>query len=947
MAEIKKIQPIGSSVQYDLDALHVLYEGGRISSPSAMKADSKLHIYLSTSSMTTDKPPIGDGHILHFAWDNTGGWDNELAIGSNGHLSVRGGQGSGNTTNSTQSYTNWNTILDSANYTSYTVKKDGTGATGDWGINITGNAATASSIAWSGITGKPNRAGSDSDGGPAQTVKGTYTSNGGQQNPNYFGKNKVGFLMMNTTVNSNSQYKDWIIMDCYSGSDVGGGVAFGVNRQSLGAYIMRSAAARETWAESAELIGTHNYTTYTVKKDGTGATGTWSISISGNAATATALTSSAGSSTVPIYFSSGKPVQCSTTLGVSITGSAASATKASQDGDGNVITSTYVKKTGDTLTGNLLGNAANSLGSEAAPFHNIILGGVTSATMTAASTNPRITFQENTGTQPVHLIYTDYDNYRSPAGPAGLKVIGGSSATPAWFEVEGTVYAAGFNGPLTGNVTGNVSGSSASCTGNAATATKLSNTPNNTTTFLRGDNTWSNELTGNLNFSDANIGIRRVGRSTSWIAGRDGALLRTTSISGYSPAISIKTTNGSWEIGAYNTSSYYDDLIFSYHTDTNYNAGTNNTTAQLRFYENGHILGTLDGNASTATKLATARSLKTKLDSTTAVTFDGSAAQDAIPVTGTLGVANGGTGTTTLTSGAALIGNGTGAVTTRSIRNNTSVGALGWTAQSTDITLVTTNTIAYWDGAYSGTTSNLQYYKGGAFGTMAKETATDYAKKSELLDLIYPIGAIYISATSTSPATLFGGTWEQIEGKFLLASDTNHEAGTTGGSETVTLTTAEMPAHTHNGPSHTHTGPSHTHSGPSHTHNLSSHYHWVGPQNGGANGAGWHVHGSWASRVHTPNAGNKQVQSGSGVRVDWDQSTFGAGDHTHSVWTNAVNSGGPSNNTSGAAGTGATGAAGTGATGASGTGATSSTGSGGAHNNMPPYLSVYVWQRTA
>ena len=51
--------------------------------------------------MTTDKPPIGDGHILHFAWDNTGGWDNELAIGSNGHLSVRGGQGSGNTTNST------------------------------------------------------------------------------------------------------------------------------------------------------------------------------------------------------------------------------------------------------------------------------------------------------------------------------------------------------------------------------------------------------------------------------------------------------------------------------------------------------------------------------------------------------------------------------------------------------------------------------------------------------------------------------------------------------------------------------------------------------------------------------------------------------------------------------------------------------------------------------
>jgi len=64
----------------------------------------------------------------------------------------------------------------------------------------------------------------------AGTVTGSYTSNGGQQGPGYFGKNRVGFLMMNTTVNSNSQYKDWIIMDCYNGNDVGGGVAFGVNR---------------------------------------------------------------------------------------------------------------------------------------------------------------------------------------------------------------------------------------------------------------------------------------------------------------------------------------------------------------------------------------------------------------------------------------------------------------------------------------------------------------------------------------------------------------------------------------------------------------------------------------------------------------------------------------------------------------------------------------------
>ncbi len=68
---------------------------------------------------------------------------------------------------------------------------------------------------------------------------------------------------------------------------------------------------------------------------------------------------------------------------------------------------------------------------------NLHIYGSASATMTADSTNPRITFSEN-GSQPVHLMYTDYDTYRTPAG---LKIIGGSNASPAWFEVEGDIYA--------------------------------------------------------------------------------------------------------------------------------------------------------------------------------------------------------------------------------------------------------------------------------------------------------------------------------------------------------------------------------------------------------------------------------------------------------------------------------------------------------------------------
>lgn len=92
----------------------------------------------------------------------------------------------------------------------------------------------------------------------AHKVRGEYTGGGGQQNPNYFGTNWVGFRMMNTTVGTDSQYKDWIISDCYSGNDVGGAVAFGMNRQSLGAYLMGSDSNRSSWTRKGTFWGDWN-----------------------------------------------------------------------------------------------------------------------------------------------------------------------------------------------------------------------------------------------------------------------------------------------------------------------------------------------------------------------------------------------------------------------------------------------------------------------------------------------------------------------------------------------------------------------------------------------------------------------------------------------------------------------------------------------------------------
>ena len=132
---------------------------------------------------------------------------------------------------------------------------------------------------------------------------------------------------------------------------------------------------------------------------------------------------------------------------------------------------------------------------------------------------------------------------------------------------------------------------------------------------------------------------------------------------------------------------------------------------------------------------------------------------------------------------------------------------------------------------------------------------------------IYPIGAIYMSVSSTSPASLFGGTWEQIQDRFLLAAGSSYTAGNTGGEATHTLTANEIPSHTH------------------------------------------------ALRANTP-WGNSETlgawQQYFGSNILYDIGASG-GTITSSYYYDV----------------------------------TQHAGGGTAHNNMPPYLAIYVWKRTA
>ena len=172
----------------------------------------------------------------------------------------------------------------------------------------------------------------------------------------------------------------------------------------------------------------------------------------------------------------------------------------------------------------------------------------------------------------------------TPDPEAALDVVGDA-------KVSGTVTATTLDGAIAPSKLSSAVPITKGGTGATAAATALSN--------LGGLAKSGGTMTGQ---------IKNASTASSWIAGRDHAIIRGTvnpSSQSFYPVASAKSVNGSWEIGALG-----DNFYFSYATDTNYNAGTNSTMTR---YIN------TSGN------------------------FNGNAAN----VTGTVAIGNGGTGATT------------------------------------------------------------------------------------------------------------------------------------------------------------------------------------------------------------------------------------------------------------------------------------------------------------
>lgn len=239
------------------------------------------------------------------------------------------------------------------------------------------------------------------------------------------------------------------------------------------------------------------------------------------------------------------------------------------------------------------------------------------------------------------------------------------------------------------------------------------------------------------------------------------------------------------------------------------------------------------------------------------------------------------------------------------------------------------------------------------------------AGRSDLIDLFYPVGSIYMTENGLfNPNTQFGGTWTRIQDRFLMAAGQTYPATTPeGGSATATLTTDNLPAHTHEVGAHGHglsgiktwvnghvhgyqAPPSDTNGTAITTAQMPGHNHGSVTLQGGVWNFGQQSENQAISTygVFSPRYNGDEVVSWgtASKRKNGDGFNFDAS-HTH-----ATEGGGQAHShaiTSVAANTAASTAWSGDSTDDSTAFDTESTGSGTAFGIIPPYRAVYVWRR--
>lgn len=217
--------------------------------------------------------------------------------------------------------------------------------------------------------------------------------------------------------------------------------------------------------------------------------------------------------------------------------------------------------------------------------------------------------------------------------------------------------------------------------------------------------------------------------------------------------------------------------------------------------------------------------------------------------------------------------------------------------------------------------------------------------KAEAILAAHPVGSLYWSSKDTNPGTLFGGTWKRIKDRFVYAMGDNDSVDVTGGNATITLTTQNLPSHTHTGPSHTHsytpsgsisvtTNPTFTGTAKNTTSTVTNSSSTTTKTLTGSYGPFWASGSPSGTGIITAER----------ITDRFGDDAWSGGKYTFSIDAKHEHRYTASGTISGGAYT-FTGTEGT--TGSASTGNTGATGGGVAFNNMPPFVNKYCWERTA